>query len=572
MSDMRDHADVCVIGLGAAGATAAWSLASSGMKVVALEAGPNRSESDYRLDEISDSAYGQARLSSKFNQELQTWREDEMSPTRAATYSLGKMVNGVGGTVTYSGWLRRYQPGDFRIRTQTIERYGEDAIPEGASLTDWPIDYDDLEPYYTQVEQTMGVAGIPGNVKGQPVEGGNPFEGYRSGGYPLPPLRSAGISNYFADAARKLGYHPYPVPAALNSVPFDGRPACTYCGFDAFYGCHTNAKTTVALTYVPQALATGNLMIRTGCRAVRITVDDQGRASGVDYFDGEGQFKHISAKVIVLSAYTFENVRLLLMSSCDKFPRGLGNTKGIVGKYFTPKQLPKVSALLPGTSLNRFAGPSAQGMIMDDLAGDNFDHSGLGFIRGGSIGTFMQLQPVMAARDQVPDDVPRWGSGYKEHLIRNWNSIFAIEAQPEGLMYEENYLDLDPTVKDRSGLGLPVVRITYKQRRNELAIIQYLREKSIEILQEMGAAKIWVGPAMTGVGSSHDLGGIRMGKDPASSVVGSSLMCHDVENLYVMSGAVFPSCPGINPTLTIQALALRAADGIRHEWAQGRGM
>ena len=275
---------------------------------------------------------------------------------------------------------------------------------------------------------------------------------------------------------------------------------------------------------------------------------------------------------MVLAAYTFENVRLLLLSSNERAPAGLANGHGQVGKYFTPKQLPRVLGVLPGRALNRFTGPSAQGIIMDDFLGDNFDHTGLGFIRGASMGVIQQSQPVAAAKDTTPPDVPRWGRGFKEHLVDNWNSTFAIEAQPENLMYEDNFLDLDPVVRDRSGLGLPVVRITFQQYENELAIIRFVRERSIELMHAMGVERTWVGPSLTGVGSSHDLGGVRMGTDETSSVVDADLRTHEVPNLYVMGGAVFPSCPGINPTLTIQAVALRAAERLAAEWSHGRGL
>ncbi len=482
------------------------------------------------------------------------------------------MNNGVGGTIVYSAWLRRYAPGDFRVRTDTIARYGEAALPPRSAVVDWPIGYDDLEPYYTQVEQITGVAGIPGNIRGEPVAGGNPFEGYRSGGYPLPPLRTAGLSELFAQAARQSGYHPYPVPAGINSVPFDGRPACTYCGFNAFFGCHIDAKSTVDLTFVPRAERTGNLAIRPNARVIRVTTADSGLATGVDYQDANGTIRHLEASIVVLAAYTFENVRLLLLSSNERAPAGLANGHGQVGRYFTPKQLPRVLGLLPGRALNRFTGPSAQGMIMDDFLGDNFDHAGLGFIRGASMGVIQQSQPVAAAKDTPPPDVPRWGRGFKEHLVNNWNSTFAIEAQPENLMYEDNFLDLDPVARDRSGLGLPVIRITFQQYQNELAIIRFVRERSIELMRAMGVERTWVGPSLTGVGSSHDLGGLRMGTDEATSVVDADLRTHEVPNLYVMGGAVFPSCPGINPTLTIQAVALRAADRLAREWAHGRGL
>ncbi len=572
MTESGERADVCIVGLGPAGATAAYALTAAGMRVVALDAGPRRNKDEYRLDELSDSVFERASLGPKFNAELQTWRRSPTSPTQPATYSLGKMNNGVGGTVVYSAWLRRYAPGDFRVRTDTIARYGEEALPTGSAVVDWPIGYDDLEPYYTQVEQITGVAGIPGNIRGEPVAGGNPFEGYRSEGYPLPPLRSAGLSELFGDAARGAGYHPYPVPAGINSVPFDGRPACTYCGFNAFFGCHIDAKSTVDLTFVPRAERTGNLEIRTNSRVIRVTTGDDGHATGVDYQDVNGNIRHLEASIVILAAYTFENVRLLLLSTSDRFPGGLANAHGQVGKYFTPKQLPRVLGILPGRALNRFTGPSAQGTIMDDLLGDNFDHTGLGFVRGASMGVIQQSQPIAAAKDTTPPDVARWGRGFKEHLVRNWNSTFAIEAQPENLMYEDNFLDLDPVVRDRSGLGLPVIRITFQQYANELAIIDFVRQRSVELMRAMGVEKTWPGPTLTGVGSSHDLGGLRMGTDEARSVVDQDLRAHEVPNLYVMGGAVFPSCPGINPTLTIQAVALRAAERLAQEWARGRGL
>jgi len=564
--------DAIIVGLGFAGATAAYALAKAGMRVVALEAGPQRTIEEYRLDEITESVFQRARLGPKFNTELQTWRRAEGEPTRPATYSLGKMNNGVGGTVVYSAWLRRYMPGDFKNRTAIVERYGEVALPKGSAIADWPIGYDDLEPYYTAVEKMMGVAGIAGNIKGVPVKGGNPFEGYRSEDYPMPPLRTAGISELFGEACRSLGYHPYPIPAAINSVPYDGRPACTYCGYNAFYGCHIGAKSTVDLNFVPAAVRTGNLEIRTGCRALRVTTSANGHASGVDYIAPDGTRSHLSAAIVILSAYTFENVRLLLLSTSDRFPTGLANRHGKVGKYFACKQLPRTLGLLAGHTVNRFTGPSAQGVLIDDFLSDNFDHTGLGFVGGASMGVLQQTQPILAAKDTLPPDVPSWGRGYKEYLIKNWNSYFAIEAQPEGLMYDANFLDLDPDVKDTSGVGLPVIRITFQQYPNELALIRFVRERSVQILKKMGVEKTWTGPTLTGVGSSHDLGGVRMGSDESTSVVNADCMTHEVPNLYVMSGAVFPSVPGMNPTLTIQAVVWRAADRLANEWRRGRGI
>ena len=311
---------------------------------------------------------------------------------------------------------------------------------------------------------------------------------------------------------------------------------------------------------------------RIACRVLRVTTDTKGRASGVDYIEPDGTRSHVGAPIIVLAAYTFENVRLLLLSTSDRFPMGLANRHGQVGKYFAPKQLPRTLGILPGHTVNRFTGPSAQGVLIDDFLSDNFDHTGLGFVGGASMGVLQQTQPILAAKDTLPPDVPSWGRGYKDYLVKNWNSYFAIEAQPEGLMYEANFLDLDPDVRDTSGVGLPVIRITFQQYPNELAIIRYIRERSVEIMREMGVEKTWTGPTLTGVGSSHDLGGLRMGTDENSSVVNSDMMTHEVPNLYIASGAIFPSVPGVNPTLTIQAVVWRGADRLAAEWSRGRGL
>jgi gluconate 2-dehydrogenase alpha chain len=539
--------------MGAAGATAAYVLAEAGLRVLVLEAGRDLDRRDARPDELM-AAYARGGYGPKFNQELQTWRPDPQAEAVPATYSLGKMVNGVGGsTQIYGAWMRRYQPHDFLIRSTTVARYGEDAVPLGANVVDWPLTYDDLEPYYGRVERIMGVAGIPGNVRGQPVPNGNPFEGYRSEPLPLAPARRTPTGELFTAAAGRLGYHPFPVPASINTEPYDHRPACTYCGWCTFYVCHNDSKTTAGNSFARKALATGRVELRTGCRVVAINRDPGGRVSGVDYLDPDGRAQRQAAGRFVLASYTFENVRLLLTSR-------IGNGHGQVGRHFMTKMYCSVLGLFPGQRLNRFVAPAACADILDDFVGDNFDHAGLGFVRGATISCEEQLQPVGAARLPLPPGVPSWGRGYKAHLVENWNAIADLRIQPETLPYEDAFLDLDPRVRDRSGLGMPVVRITWDIHRNERRLIDFVEEKTRRILREMGAAQIWTGGRFTGAGSAHDLGGCRMGTDPASSVVDPALRVWETPNLYVYGGAVFPSGGGINPTLTIQALVWRAAE------------
>ena len=554
--------DVCIIGLGAAGGVAAHVLTSAGLDVVGLEAGPHWAKEDFAPDEMT--MYNRRNtLGAKFNSELQTLRPDEETATRPADYSLGMMMNGVGGgTVHWGAWARRFFPTDFLIRSATIARYGEEVLPADGDVVDWPFTYEDLEPYYTKAEYALGISGAAYRVNGEVVdsEHGNALEADRSAPFPMPPLRSFGWGERFKDASRRLGLHPFNVPAGVNSVPYDNRPACTYCGFCSGYGCYNDAKASTLVTTIPKAAATGRLDIRPFSRVLRVNTDVSGKATSVDFIGPAGTVDRIEAQVFLLSAYTTENVRLLFLSASDRFPRGLGNNHGLLGKFFMTHQYVEVMALFD-EEINRFTGPTPQAVALDDYNADFFDHTGLEFIRGGAIGMENQTHPI-GASENVPPGAPGWGRGYKEWMLRNWNRVTFLRAQPESLAYASNTMDLDPVARDTSGVGLPVVRFTYRQRDNELRMINFLQDRMGEILTEMGAREVWQGRTWTGVGSSHDYGGCRMGSDAATSVCDGAGRLHDTPNLFVLGGATFNSCAGQNPTLTIAAMAWRTADRV----------
>jgi len=560
----EQEADVCIVGMGAAGGIAAYVLAAQGLEVVGLEAGPGWTNSDFPWDELTAFNFRNT-LGKIFNNSAPTWRRREGAPTGPATFSLGRMMNGVGGgDIHFGAWSRRFLPGDFTALSDTLRRYGAEVLPPGSALADWPLTYDDLEPYYDHVEYALGVSGIARNVRGQepPASAdGNPFEGMRSRPYPLPPLRPYPLGERFREVARQRGYHPYTVPAAIITEDYDGRPACTYCGWCSGYGCYNGAKSSTLVSVIPKALKTGNLDLRTNCRAVR--VESQGdKARGVTYLDEGGQVHFQPARIVVLAAYTWENVRLLLLSTSRCFPDGLSNNHGQVGKYFMTRQFPEVAGLFPDFPMDKFMGPVAQAVAIDDFNGDNFDHTGLGFLRGGTIGTENQIQPILAS-SQLPPDVPAWGRRYRDFITAYWNHITYLRAQPEPLAYEMNFLDLDPVVKD--DLGQPVIRITYDLYPNELRLIDFLQDRMEELMRDMGAVRTWRGPRETGVASCHDLGGTRMGKDSKDSVVDRYQRSHEVPNLYILGGCTFPTATGTNPTETIQALAWMSAEHIAHE-------
>jgi len=542
-------ADVVLVGMGAVGSVVAPMLARAGLRVVGLEAGPWRRGGDFVPDELGSAYYCRGDMGPKFLDETPRWRRNAGEPTREATFSLGRMMNGVGGSVIHwGGALRRCHPHHFEYLTHVRENFGEKVLPEGHTLADWPVSYDDLEPYYTAVEYLAGVAGDDSNPF---VPCGRP--------YPMPPLRPSRASEVFRRATGSMGLHPYPTPVCANSEPYNGLPATRYTAWMAGFGPFDDDRWHPGLTSVPEALATGNLDLKTHCRVVRLLTGGDGRASGVEYVDANGNTHVQRARTVILCGYTFENVRLLLLSGDGRRPGGLGNNGGQVGKHFMTKMWADVYGFFPDVVFNRHTGPSAQMWGLDDFIASDFDSAAHGFVGGATPNVENQQLPIQISREGLPPDVPGWGQGYKDHL-RGWQHVCPIRIQPESLSYRTDFLDLDPRYRDKSGLGLPLIRITCDLRENERRLSEWMEAKAEEILREMGATKTWRGPRFRGVCSSHDLGGCRMGEDPASSVVNPDLRVHDTPGLYVFGGAVFPTCPGVNPTLTMWALCLKAAE------------
>lgn len=561
MSNQMAKADVLIIGLGAAGGIAAYVLTKAGINVVALEAGPRLDHNTFVAndDEISGSIRGWTG-EPKYNKELPTWRPDAKSPTAPPPVPPVRMANMVGGTsIHYGTQSWRFRADDFTVHTDTINKYGEDALPPGSTTADWPITYDDLEPYYDQVEYLIGVSGKAGNLKGQKIEGGNPFESPRAREYPLPPMRSFGYGDMAAQAMTQLGYHPFPQPAAIISQDYDGRPACTYCGFCGYFGCWNDSKSSTLVSAIRHAEETGKLEIRPNSRVTKILSNDKGQVIGVEYLDEKGNRQEQPAAVVILSSYIYENVRLLFLSTSDYFKDGLANNNGQLGKHYMSHAYVSSQGLFEGKRLNLWSGTTGQAIAMDDLNGDNFDHKGLGFIRGAVIFASNGNLPIGQSRT-LPPGTPQWGSAYKKWIHDNADSVAQVFAQVEPQPYEHNVLDLDPTTKD--AIGLPVIRVTYNLGENEINAAKYISGKLDEMLKAMGATEIWPGfPADLPLPiNSHAYGGTRMGDDPTTSVVDKYGLAHEAPNLMVLGGSTFPGSSGYNPTETIQAHAWFAAD------------
>ena len=559
------EADVCLVGVGGMGGILAKQLGTAGLRVVAFERGPALEWADYApRDSIRFTVRSNQLEWVRHDPTTFRSRRDQRATLRYST----SPANALGGALLHwTGQASRFLPDDFRVYSNEVlggvaERAGADL--SGYDIADWPVSYAALDPYYERFEWEMGVSGKAGV---------NPFEGPRKD-YPVPPLRHSAKMELFAAAARKLGYHPYDTPAGILSEPYrppapydtriPERPGCVYCGHCNYYGCHVHAKTATLYSAIPVALETGNVDLRTRTRVFRINSDDRGQASGVSYFDPEGQVHEQRARVVILAAFTFENARLLLLSGDQRRrgPRGLANSSGMVGRCLLAHGDMRIQGLFDDYIINGFIGPGSAAMRIDDFNGNNFDHTGLGFIRGGTIGTSGDGAPVQRF-DVVPPGWPRWGEAFKKYFAHYYTRTFDLNTQPETLPHPDNRVDLDPYRRDRWGVRVP--RITFAFHENERRLQRFMGAVGVEIMRAAGASTAWTEPRAT---ASRWSGGTRMGTDPARSVVNGYCQAHDVPNLFVVGASVFPTMSGYPPTSTVAALAYRTAEYIagQREW------
>jgi gluconate 2-dehydrogenase alpha chain len=563
MATRVKETDVVIVGLGAAGGVAALPLAQAGIDVVGLEAGTWLAKRDFAPDELRNNFRAWPQAVQKANQEIPTHRPNRASPN-LPRFSFHPMMNAVGGT-TLHYWAQswRLNPWDFKVVSETRRRYGASRIPVGSTVEDWPFGYEELEPYYDRVEYELGVSGAAGNVNGAIDRRGNVFEGPRKRPYPMPALRGAGFTDLMAATARSLGWHPFPGPAAINSQRYQNRSACMYHGYCNRGGCHVDAKNSTAVTTIPKAQASGRLKIVTRAHVTGVEVDSNSRVTGVSYLiDGTEYFQ--PAKVVLLASYTYENVRLLLLSKSKPFPNGLSNNHGQVGRhYFSHNQTAGVMALFPWNT-NSWYGLPAQGIAVDDWADDNFDHAGLDFIGGGNLWIYTDRRPISAASMTTFGRAPSWGSEWKAFVMKNADRTNTSYLQKTTLPYEDNYLDLDPVVKDP--LGAPVCRITGDYKDNERRVSAFVQDKMEEWYRAAGAIATERTPVGSMAPSTHAYGGTRMGDNVDTNVADRWGLSHEAPNLGILGASVMGTSGARNPTLTAQALAWRTAEHLAKNW------
>lgn len=531
-----ERVDACIIGCGASGAAAAKVLTERGFRVVTLERGPWRTRETFGGDELANVNRYNLWPDPLLNP--RTVREGNESEARIELFCpVPQMVGG--GTVHWQGWLPRFTPNDFRLRSIVGDL-------EGASLADWPISYEDLEPYYTKVEWAFGVSGRAG---------ANAFEGPRSAGYPCPPMPMSRYAEKFHQGCAALGWNSFPTPQAALSQPYRGRPATVVSAFAQQHGDPTGTRSSALNVFVPDALATGRLELRPDSYVRELTVDEKGRIASAVYEDAHGNIVEQQADVFVLACGAVESARLLLLSKSARYPNGLANGSDLVGRNVTFHEYSAAVATFD-EPIYAWAG----GGYVSASSFQFYEHQDdRGFVSGGHIA---------AAGVGIPLPInwglpgrPTWGADAKQVDRDFFNNSMAVAMVVHDMPQHDNRIDLDETVVD--AWGLPVARVSLTPHANDLAMGRFLIDRNAEILEAAGATKVdrvYI-DRITG-NCSHQHGTTRMGHDPEVSVVDADCRAHEVSNLFVVDGGPFPTGTGANPTLTIMANAWRVAEHI----------
>ncbi|WP_058960729.1 GMC family oxidoreductase [Pantoea sp. ME81] len=585
MNNVRPKADVAIVGLGWCGSLIAEELTRAGLNVVAIERGPwFETATDFPPSVDTDELRWDTRRSMLLPPavETTTFRNNTTQtalPTRE--WNLNELGYNVGGSGTHwAGMAWRFTPFDFEPYSQTVKRYGKQQIAKGVILQDWGVTYDELEPFYDRFEKIAGVSGKAGKLNGEVIEGGNPYEGNRSSEYPLPALESMRLTDIFAEGAKKIGLKPFMVPAGQASRayvnPLGVRMGpCTYCGYCLYYGCGNFSKSSPNACVIPALMQRENFTVLTDSAVVRVNKAEDGKtATGVTYLDKNKKEWVQPADIVILSAFQMQNVRLLLLSKIG-VPYNPVTKTGVVGRAYSFQTVSGAAIHFKDENLNQYIGAGALSSQVDDWNGDNFDHTGLGFIGGAGILVVARGARPIGNADALPPGSPRWGKEWKKAYTHAFQNTTFIFGQGTSFSHEDYYLDLDPEYKDDNGNAL--LRVTFDYNDNDRRSAKFIEEKSVEIGKAMGAEIVIGTNSASGAyspynfASDHTIGGAVMGNDPKTSVLNRYQQCWDAHNVFVLGASSFPNNAGYNPTGTIGALSLWTAKAIIEQYLKNPG-
>ena len=537
-SAVRSH-DVLVLGAGAGGGVAAAVLAASGADVLLVDRGAALRFRDIGRDHLRNHrapVYGD-------NTSVAPREARELVDQAGATtiehahdprWHDDAMVVG-GGTTVFQGMAWRFHPTDFAMATA----YG---VPEGSSLADWPISYDDLEPHYHWAEHELGVCGDASAHRHQ---------GHRSGPYPMPPLPGNTEARVLGAAAAELGWSTGPVPLLINSEPRDGRARCVQCGECVGFPCPSHAKNGTDTTVIPRALATGRATLLDRSRATELLTDTRGRVVGARLVDERsGEIADVAAEHVVLACGAIETARLLLASRGPSHPQGVGNAHDQVGRHLQGHAFVNVFGLHRDPVID-MDGPGVSIATLDHLHGND------GVVGGGVIANEMIKLPIVHWLWSYPPDGPRWGAAAKAAMRDSYLRTSHLFCQVQEIPRPGTRVSLADRV---DGRGVPLVRLHGSAHVETLRAARFVQARAAEWMEASGAHTVWVDEPPTGLTAGHHQAGTcRMGEDPTTSVTAPDGRVHGHENLWVADASVHVTNGGVNPVLTILALAHRTA-------------
>jgi choline dehydrogenase-like flavoprotein len=542
---VRDY-DAIVVGAGAGGGIVAAVLAEAGHHVLLLERGMALGFEDVGRDHLRNqrlSLYGHnAGPPIEGNPRVfvdPAGRERIVRPHEPGYHNNAACVGG--GTRVYGAQAWRFLPEDFRMATL----YG---VPPGSSLADWPITYDDLEPFYDRAEWELGAAG-----DGDSLAGRLP----RRRGYPLPPVSPGPQTAALERGARELGWATGPVPLLINTVPYAGRAACVQCRYCVGFACPTDAKNGTHNTAIPRALATGLCEMVPGAVAERVETDARGRPAGVSFLraeDGRPHRQQASAKVVIVSGGAIESARLLLNSHSTHHPRGLGNAHDQVGRNLQGHLYPRAYGLAPERVFSG-VGPGVT------VATTQFNHGNQGVVGGGMLADDFIKPPIDFWYDSLPPGLPRWGLANKRFMRDNYTRVLHVRGPVQDVPSPDARVTIDRAVRDR--WGLPVARLSGTTHSETVRAAEFMRARGEEWLRASGCEVVWSAqPGLVLSGGQHQAGTCRMGRDPRVSVTDEWGRVHGHDGLFVIDGSLHVTNGGFNPVLTIMALAFRCAEHV----------
>jgi len=578
--------DAVVVGMGWTGSILSRELTKAGLNVVGLERGAMRTpREDFAIPSIRDELKYAVRQELFQDAALETvtmrhnTSETALPMRRFGSFMPGNNVGGAGSHWNGATW--RNLEVDYKVRSHYSEKYGANVIPEDMSVEDYPVTYSELEPYYEMFEKICGVSGQAGNLRGQRVDGGNIYEGARQNDFPNKPLVRSVAGTLFAEATSSMGYHPFPQPSANASQAYvtpEGTTIgeCIYCGFCERFGCESNAKASPNVSIMPVLLPDPKFELRTHAYVKQLNYDrDAKKVTSVVYVDTlSGEEYEQPAGLVILGAYVFNNTSLMLYSGIGT-PYDPATGEGTVGKNYCYQYTGSgVTLFFDDKEMNPFMATGAFGTIIDDFNGDNFDHSGLGFIGGGHISAGLSNGRPIGTR-ATPPGTPRWGAQWKQETAKWYGHHFNVNGTACNYAHRGNYLSLDPNYTD--ALGRPLMRMTYNFQENDYRLGAFLSEKTAEIGRAMNPTVMSAPRFRTGdydlrpYQSTHNTGGTIMGSDPTKSVVNRYLQSWDAENLFIMGASVFPQYQSYNPTGPLGALAYWSADAIINQYVPNPG-